>query len=407
MSKSISSMVSSAGDRSPGRRLALLGPVWLLGEWLRGWLLGGFPWLSLGYSQIDSPLAGFAPLLGLYGASAAVLACAALLVMLLVGRRRLPALLALVLLWGGAALLPRNHWSVPVGEPLRVTVIQGNINQRDKWLRKNLVPTLDLYANLSRRHWSSDLIVWPETAVPAFTWQVEEALLRPLAAEARQQGSALLLGIADGKQGAPDYYNAMMTLGGERAVYHKRHLVPFGEFMPLKPLLGPLIEWLQIPMSDFTPGAAKRPLLQVAGYPAGLSICYEDAFGDEMIEALPTAAFLVNASNDAWFGDSLAMPQHLEIARMRALESNRYLVRATNTGISALIGPDGALLARSPAFERDVLSGEIVPLGERCEICIKGPTLMLGYIGVDTGEVFDSEGYFRTGDGGYVEILDN
>ena len=133
--------------------------------------------------------------------------------------------------------------------------------------------------------------------------------------------------------------------------------------MPLKSLLEPLIDWLQIPMSDFSAGEADRPLLEVAGYPAGISICYEDAFGEEVIQALPEAAFLVNASNDAWFGDSLALPQHLEIARMRARETGRYLLRATNTGISALIGPQGEILVRSPAFELHVLNGTISPMG--------------------------------------------
>jgi apolipoprotein N-acyltransferase len=191
---------------------------------------------------------------------------------------------------------------------------------------------------------------------------VEDSVLQPLSAEAVANESELLVGIPvwDGDTGA--YYNSLMTLGGQRTHYAKRHLVPFGEFMPLKRWLRPLIQWLQIPMSDFTPGSGERPLLTVAGYPAGVSICYEDAFGEEVAQALPEAAFLVNVSNDAWFGDSLAPPQHLEIARMRAVETGRYMLRSTNTGISALIDPKGKIQGFSPAFQAHVLSGEVVPM---------------------------------------------
>ncbi|WP_275099950.1 apolipoprotein N-acyltransferase [Sedimenticola hydrogenitrophicus] len=348
--------------------------LWVLGEWLRGWILTGFPWLVLGYSQIDSPLGGYAPLFGVYGVSWLLLLSVALLFRLLrpgVGGRRWlggRGWLAggLVLLWGGGALLHQVQWTEPAGEPLQVSMIQGNIAQEAKWQRDSLRPTLALYTGLTREQWQSDLIIWPETAVPAFAHQVEETLLQPLAAEALANRSELLIGIPqwDGETGA--YYNAMLSLGQDpdqqRGSYAKRHLVPFGEFMPLKRWLRPLVEWLQIPMSDFTPGDSPRPLLRLAGYYAGISICYEDAFGEEVIEALPQAAFLVNASNDAWFGDSLAPRQHLEMARMRALESGRYLLRSTNTGISALIDPKGKVQGFSPAFQQHVLSGEIIPM---------------------------------------------
>lgn len=337
--------------------------LWVLFEWLRGWLLSGFPWLSLGYSQIDSLLAGWAPLFGVYGVTLAVTLSAAALIglMLLDGRRRLPFLVLLALIWGGGALLTGQEWTTAAGKPLSVTIVQGNIAQQEKWKRENLQPTLDVYTGLTRQHWSSDLIIWPETAVPAFISQVEQGFLAPLSLEAEANNSTLLLGIADWQAG-DKYYNAMLALGAERAVYRKRHLVPFGEFMPLKPLLQPLIDWLQIPMSDFSPGEKGKPLLNLAGYSAGISICYEDAFGAEVTEALPEAALLVNASNDAWFGDSLALPQHLEIARLRALENGRYLLRATNTGISAIIAPDGGVAAASPAFEQHSLSAFITPM---------------------------------------------
>ena len=346
-------------------RLLLICAIWPLSEWLRGWVLTGFPWLALGYSQLDSPLSGWALLLGVYGVSWAVVLTAAGLVLLLLGprRHRILALVGLATLWGVAALLVERQWTQPLAAPIRVSIIQGNVAQEEKWKRENLLPTLQLYFALTQQHWDSDLIIWPETAVPALAHRVEESFLQPLAREARERGTALLIGIPFWQQQGDRYYNTMLSLGAEREVYRKRHLVPFGEFMPFKFLLEPLIDWLQIPMSDFTAGDAERPLLEVAGYPAGISICYEDAFGEEVIQALPDAAFLVNASNDAWFGDSLAPHQHLEIARMRALETGRYLLRATNTGISALIGPGGDILARSPAFEQHVLSGAVTPMG--------------------------------------------
>jgi len=355
-----------SGEGASIRRGLLLFPlIWVLLEWVRGWFLTGFPWLSLGYSQVESPLSGWAPLLGVFGVSLAVLLTTSCLLALFLypdQRGRVFALVGLASLWGGGSLLMAVDWTRPAGEALQVSIVQGNVPQHLKWKREQLRPTLALYSELTRQYWGSDLIIWPETAVPAFRHQVEEAFLEPLNREALEHESDLLLGIADRPPKGEGYYNAMLSLGDRREIYQKRHLVPFGEFMPLKPLLEPLIDWLQIPMSDFSSGIRRRPLLTLAGYPAGISICYEDAFGEEVIQALPEAAFLVNASNDAWFGDSLALPQHLEIARMRALETGRYLLRATNTGISAIIGIKGELQAVSPAFERHVLSGMVVPM---------------------------------------------
>lgn len=352
-----------AGSRGASEGLLLLALSWTLFEWLRGWFLGGFPWLALGYSQMETPLSGWAPLVGVYGVGFVVVLSVAAAIALFhsEGGRRLAWLLLLLLIWGGGQLLTHRVWVEPAGEPLSVAIVQGNIDQTEKWLPSMLRPTLERYTQMSREQWGTDLIIWPETAVPAFASQVEAAFLKPLSDEAAGHGSSLLLGIVDRHEGG-DYYNAMLSLGESRGAYYKRHLVPFGEFMPFKQLLKPLIDWLQIPMSDFSAGSGAAPLLQLAGYPAGISICYEDAFGEEVIQALPEARFLVNASNDAWFGDSLALPQHLEIARMRALESGRYLLRSTNTGISAIIAPDGSIQASSPAFERHLLSGSITPL---------------------------------------------
>ncbi len=352
-----------AGEALAPRLLLVYPAVWVFSEWFRGWFLTGFPWLALGYSQIDTLLAGLAPLLGVYGVSWAVALSAGLLlfIWLAPGRPRALGALALLGIWGLAALAGGQAWSEPVGPPLQVSLVQGNVKQEMKWRPEQLWPTLELYRDLTRSHWASDLIVWPETAVPALYREVDDEYLAPLEAEAREHASSLLLGIPVREGSPPRYYNAMLSLGAERSVYFKRHLVPFGEYLPLKGLLQPMLTWLRIPMSDFSRGRAEKPLVQAAGHAVGITICYEDAFGEEVIEALPEAAFLVNASNDGWFGDSLAPHQHLQIARMRARETGRYLLRSTNTGISAVIGPAGELLATSPAFAQHVLSAEIQP----------------------------------------------
>ena len=351
------------------QRLVLFPALWVLLEWFRGWFLTGFPWLALGYSQIDSPLGALAPLIGVYGVSLAVTTSSALLVWCMRGsiRNLTIALGALVLIWSMGYLSQSHQWTHSAGEPFSVSMIQGNVAQHMKWKKDSLLPTLELYARLTQANWQSDLIIWPETAVPAFAHQVETSFLQPMAEQAMKHESLLLIGIPIWQQEDNRYFNAMLVLGEDtpvekRQAYYKRHLVPFGEFMPLRSLLRPLIDWLQIPMSDFSAGESEKPLLQLGGYAVGISICYEDAFGEEVIEALPQAAFLINASNDAWFGDSLAPHQHLEIARMRALESGRYLLRSTNTGISAIINANGEIVKKSPAFQQHVLSGDIIPL---------------------------------------------
>lgn len=347
--------------RSPHwQLLAVMPALWTLGEWLRGWLFTGFPWLNLGYSQIDSPLSALAPLAGVYAVSFAAALSAGALVLLLAERLR--PLAVLVVVWGVAAILSTLQWSSPITGPLSVTLIQGGIEQSLKWDPALRDHTLNLYQSLTEPHWGSDIIIWPETAIPAFGSEVK-GFLAALHERAETRGSALLTGIAiderDGAGGLKDYFNSIIALGRSVGRYDKRHLVPLGEYPPLEPVLMPLLQALTIPMSDFTAGAPEQPPITAAGLKVGASVCYEDAFGEEVIDTLPEAGLLVNVSNDAWFGDSLAPHQHLEIARMRAKETGRYLLRATNTGISAIIGPQGRVIARSPQFEPHALSGQI------------------------------------------------
>jgi apolipoprotein N-acyltransferase len=337
--------------------------VWVLAEWVRGWLFTGFPWLAVGYSQIDAPLAGYAPLAGVYGLSLAVALSGGLLWVAVVrsGRARAVAIAGLVLLWFAGLLIGRVEWTRPQGEPLRATVVQANVQQSLKWDPESRIPTLRAYVELTRASLDSDLIVWPETAVPDFLHQVRNAFITPLSEEVREAGAELVLGIPVLDLGTGDYYNGLIAIGSSEDLYFKRHLVPFGEFLPFKAWLGPLAEAFEVPMSDFSAGTAARPLLRVGPHRVGASICYEDAFPAEVAQAPPDAAYLINVSNDAWFGDSLAPHQHLEIARMRARENERALVRATNTGISAIMDHRGRVLGVVPAFERGVFTAAIQP----------------------------------------------
>ena len=346
-------------DRSDVFFMLVAAPLaWLSAELLRAYLFTGFPWLSVGYSQIDLPLAGFAPLLGVFGIGVLV-AISAGLILLWRQRWALPVLLVL---WGVGYGLSWLHWTRPLGERLPVALVQGNIAQMDKWRPSMFDPTLELYQRLSDTAEKARLLIWPETAIPAFDDRIEDSVLEPLQQKMQAQGRDLLTGIVS-RHPDGQYYNAMLGLGvSGRHAYYKRHLVPFGEYLPLAMLLDPVLDFLDIPMSDFSPGNGDPRPMKLAGHWVGVDICYEDVFGNEVAATLPKAGFLINASNDAWFGDSLAPHQHLQIARMRALETGRYLLRATNTGVSAVISADGSVQQQAPQFERAVLSASIQPM---------------------------------------------
>ncbi|HEX2668845.1 MAG TPA: apolipoprotein N-acyltransferase [Gammaproteobacteria bacterium] len=348
----------------PLRLWLLLPAAWTFLEWLRGWFLSGFPWLTLGYSQVDSALAGYAPYLGGFGVSfAVVLSAGLLLAALQAGRWRRAAwpVAALAVLWSAGWGLGQLRWTHPAGPSLSVSLIQGDVPQDQKWEPAAFIPTLKLYRHLTDANWGRGLIVWPEAAVPAYQDEVQFNFLDPLEADARGHGTDILLGVPtyDGE----NYYNSVISLGQSDGTYNKRHLVPFGEDFEFLPRwVKSLLRDMDLPYSSFSPGAARQKLLVAAGYPVGTSICYEDAYGDEIMRALPEAAFLVNVSNDGWFGDSIALPQHLEIARMRAIETGRWLLRATNTGITAIVDDGGRVRAAAPTGQVYVLQGEIQPL---------------------------------------------
>lgn len=346
-------------------RLGIVFPAgWVIFEWIRGWFLTGFPWLNLGYSQLASPLAGLAPLAGVYGVSLAVVLSAGWLVLLVLSedhRRRASWGIALLALWTVAGGLHALSWTQPAGLPLRATLLQGDIPQDIKWLWDMRDPSIDLYAKLTREHWDSQLIVWPESALPEMYDEAKD-FLDGLGKEARMHNSDLLIGVLYEDATTGRYYNSVVSVGSRRKFYHKHHLVPFTEYLPMKGLLGGIVDFMHVPMSDFSAGPAVQAPLAVAGEQAGISICYEDAFGEEVIRELPTATLLVNVSNDAWFGHSVAPQQHLQIARMRAVETGRPLLRATNTGVTAIVDAKGRVLNVAPQYKVTALTGRIQPM---------------------------------------------
>jgi len=349
--------------------LAIAPATWTFIEWLRGWLLSGFPWLSLGYSQIDSALAGWAPVIGVYGVTTIlVLSASALLISILTcGLQQRIAIGIVVLPWICGAALQSVEWTETAGAPIQVTVIQAGIPQDQKWLPEQREPTMNFYRDATLAAMDSALIVWPEVAIPALTNRVED-YIESLDRISELTGQSILFGILESevqRTGATNIYNSVILVDGQsRQVYRKRHLVPFGEFFPVPAKVREWMRLMNLPFSDITPGEDEQALLVAAdGTRLAVAICYEDAFASEMRYAFPEATLLINVSNDAWFGDSIAPHQHLQIARMRSLEVGRFSIRATNTGISAFIDERGKVLRSGAQFKPVTMTMKVEPRG--------------------------------------------
>ena len=335
--------------------LLIVPALWAFTEWCRSWIFTGFPWLNLGYTQTDTWLAGFAPVFGVYGISWLTALIAALIACVFIAGKKQKILACVAIFFITIVSFPisKIQWTTPDNKTRNVVLVQAAIPQELKWKPESLERTIDLYTGLSQPYWDSDLIIWPETAIPLLFSQAKP-LIEALQQQAMIHQTDMLTGIPERDEETHQYFNTIISIGTQPDMYKKRHLVPFGEYLPLDQWIRPVLDLMGIPMSSFSSGSGK-PILYAAGIPIGVSICYEDVFGEEVIDALPEARLLVNVSNDAWFGDSLAPHQHLQMARMRALETGRYLLRATNTGISAIIDEKGRITGESPQFQPDAL----------------------------------------------------
>ncbi len=375
--------------RSNLRLLVFYPASWLVFEWLQGYVMTGFAWMQIGYTQIDLPLSGFAPLLGNHAVGALVAVTAGAIVLLLSHGRafniRFVSLVAISLsvLWLAGGYLKTVNWTTAYGDAITVSVIQGNIAQKDKWKARMRQPTMNLYRDLSLAQKDVDLIVWPETAVPDYWYRVMP-YIQQLRRDMQAIDSDLLLGIFVKNEDSKLLNSVMSIHGGPQngnlnGVYNKRHLVPLGEFIPLRFLIEFFNKFVKIPMSDIASGDDEQPLLTVAGVPVGITICFEEAFSRDLIKDLPEAKILVNVSNDAWFENSHEPHQHHAIARMRALETGRYMIRSTNTGITSIIGPHGDVIQQLPQFEVAVLKAEVQPLSGMTPFVRWGDWLMVGF----------------------------
>lgn len=336
-------------------------PLWVFFEWLRSWLFTGFPWLFSGYSQTDTLFSGLAPIVGVYGISFIIVLLSSYLLLFkhlqsIYTVRVLSITLCIVLL---SLAVKDLSWSAAKPKSaIRVAMVQGNISQHQRWQKGYLYHVINSYLRLSRALWGQhDLIVWPENAIPDFYHRQEKFLYQPL--QQKLQNHYLLTGLPvqeeDGR-----YYNAMLLLGNQQQqFYYKQHLVPFGEYLPFEQLLRGLIDFFNIPMSGFSSPQQQSPIFNIGRDPVLVNICYEDAF--PQLFSNHKFAYMINLSNNSWYGDSYAPHQHLQIARMRALEYQRELIRSTTGGITALIDAFGHIKQQGAQFEQLVVTGKISP----------------------------------------------
>ena len=329
-------------------------------------MLTGFPWLAFGYANVESAYGAFAPIAGVYAVSFVIVLTAAAILAAIMGSgaHRWVAFAFIFLPWIAGAVLQKVEWTEESGNPIRTTILQAGIPQDQKWFEEQKQKARDYYRDETRIAHDSELVVWPEVAIPSIL-SVEAGYLSQLQSDARESGQTILLGILEDEpyRGERLIYNSVVALDGTRQqVYRKRHLVPFGEYFPVPAKVREWMRMMNLPYSDLSAGEAYPRLIETAdGERLSVAICYEDAYGSELLYTMPDAGILVNVSNDAWFGRSIAPFQHLQIAQMRSLEFGRATVRATNTGISTFISHRGVLSKSGPQFEETTLTEDVMP----------------------------------------------
>ena len=349
--------------------------VWALTEWLLTWFLTGFPWLFAGYAMLDTPLEALAPLGGvLLVGFGAVLTAACL-----VRWRSRAALILAALPWLASWSVAGVSWTTPE-ERHRVALVQGNIDQATKWDEASRPAILERYASLSGPVWDRDVVIWPEAAI-TLPLHLAGDFLSDMADRAE---GALVLGIVFGER-SPDgarWYNGAVAVGDGEGRYAKRRLVPFGEYVPFQSVLRGLIGFFDLPMSRTVPGDSEQPLLRAGPASLAMAICYEIAYSELVRTSAGEADALVTISNDTWFGASIGPRQHLQMARMRALENGRHVLRATNNGVTAIIDPYGQVVDQLPQFEQGVLTGEVAGMAGRTPFARWGSMWVVGLVGL-------------------------
>ncbi len=339
--------------------------LWFITEWLRSWVFTGFPWLYLGYATLDTPLAAWLPVGGVWLGSLIMALAGVALAKLFVGRnlsQRLTPALLLIASTLATFYLP-GQWTRAEGKPTRVALVQADIAQEVKWQRAWLDQILQRYMDLSAETDEAELLIWPETAIPTF-YSIALPQLGPYLDQLEEQGRTLISGIPTARRDPQQpedylYHNSIAVLSGGLGVYHKQRLVPFGEYVPLEKQLRGVIDFFNLPMSSFSLPQGEQELLNFHGRRIAASVCYEIAYPELIRSSASRANLLLTVSNDTWFGNSIAPDQHMQIARARAKENGRWLIRATNNGISGLVNPAGDIVAVAPRFKQAVLSGEV------------------------------------------------
>ncbi|ACT48775.1 apolipoprotein N-acyltransferase [Methylotenera mobilis] len=347
--------------QQPSATIIAIPVLWALADWVRSWIFTGFPWLTIGYSQVPiSPLAGYMPIIGVYGVTLITVLIASVIGVWLAHKPtpawRRGALSAMLVIAATGYGLKQIAWTTPIGKPISVSLLQGNIEQNLKWAPELAERTMLQYLAMTEQS-SAKLIVLPETALPVIASEVPDELKTRILAHAHKNQGDILVGMIERENG--EYFNSVLSYGSAQTLtYRKSHLVPFGEFIPLKVAFGWIYrDWLNMPLSDLSRGAQYQQPMTVAGAKVAVNICYEDVFGEEIIRQLPMASLLVNVSNDAWYGESYAADQHLQFSQARALETGRMMLRATNTGATAIIDHKGYLAAHAPHFVQTSLDG--------------------------------------------------
>ena len=343
----------------------LFSAIWTTTDLFRTVFLTGFPWLFAGDSQLDGPLQSWFPLIGTYGITfiLCLSSCALLLAFLERSKANLGLLASVVLLgWATPVITSNAQWVRDTGDSLQVALLQINIPQELKWTRSQRPKTIELLDSMTQMHLDKDVIFWPETALPMF-YSAAKPLLKRFGDEANRNESAIVTGIPyrgfDPLRKTSVIHNSVTAIGNGQGIYHKQKLVPFGEYVPLQDLLRGLIAFFDLPMSNFRKGAEDQALLSTKGFSVSPFICYEVVYSDFVAERAKGADYLLTISNDSWFGRSIGPLQHLQLARIRALENGRYMVRATNNGVTAIINQKGAIEQSIPQFEQASLEGEV------------------------------------------------